>query len=169
MCLRIGILEGHCRSRYGCLEVCVEPRCDWGRNSGGSGDFRWEFGSNFHFWWDLCRVGICVGGDRGRIVLSGTGLDLVGCGGNGTFLGGRCSGFVWGGEEVFVLVHLCQEGRDVGGLMVGEVVGLFECGSRLGKESVVSCTFALSFGFTFLLFRLFGRSYSLGLAVWSLL
>jgi hypothetical protein len=41
--------------------------------------------------------------------------------------------------------------------MVGEVVVLFECGSRLGKESVVSCTFALSFGFTFLLFRLFGR------------
>jgi hypothetical protein len=40
---------------------------------------------------------------------------------------------VWGGKEVFVLVHLCQEGRDVGGLVVGEVVVLVECGSRLGK------------------------------------
>ena len=41
--------------------------------------------------------------------------------------------------------------------MVGEVVVLFEGGSRLGKESVVAFTFALSFGLTFLLFRLFER------------
>ncbi len=46
--------------------------------------------------------------------------------------------------------------------MVGEVVVLFECGSRLGKESVVSCTFALSFSFTFLLFRLFGSFVGFG-------
>ncbi len=53
-------------------------------------------------------------------------------------------------------VHLCQEGRDVGGLMVGELVVLFEGGSRLCKKSTVSFMFALSFCFAFLLFRLVG-------------
>ncbi len=54
-------------------------------------------------------------------------------------------------------MHLGQEGRDVGCLMVGEVVVLFEVVSRLGKESVVSFTFALSSCFAFLLFRLVGQ------------
>ncbi len=40
--------------------------------------------------------------------------------------------------------------------MVGKVVVLFEGGARVGKEFVVSFTFAMSFGFAFLLFRLFG-------------
>ena len=53
-------------------------------------------------------------------------------------------------------VHLCQEGRDVGCLMIGEFVVLFEDDPRLCKESIVSFTFALSFGFAFLLFRLVG-------------
>ena len=53
-------------------------------------------------------------------------------------------------------MHVCQEGRDVGCLMVGEVVVLFECVPRLCKEFVVSFTFALSFCFAFLLFRLVG-------------
>ncbi len=53
-------------------------------------------------------------------------------------------------------MHLCQEGRDVGCLVVGEVVVLFECGPRLCKESVVAFTLALSFFFAFLLFRLVG-------------
>ncbi len=52
-------------------------------------------------------------------------------------------------------VYLCQEGTDVGCLMVCEVVVLFERGPRLG-ESVVSFTIALSFCFAFLLFRLVG-------------
>ncbi len=63
---------------------------------------------------------------------------------------------MWGVKEVVVLVHLCQEGRDVGGLMVGEIVLSFEGGPCLCKESVVSFTFALSFFFAFLLFRLVG-------------
>jgi hypothetical protein len=58
-------------------------------------------------------------------------------------------------------VHLCQEGRDVGCLMVVEVLVLFECGPRLGKESVVSFTFTLSLCFAFLLFRRFGRRISM--------
>ena len=53
-------------------------------------------------------------------------------------------------------VHLCQEGRDVGGLMVGELVVLFEGGPRLCKESIVSFMFALLLCFAFLLFRLVG-------------
>jgi hypothetical protein len=60
----------------------------------------------------------------------------------------------WVSEGLF-LVHLCQECGDVGCLIVGELVLMFECGSRLCKESVVSFTFALSFGFALLLFRLF--------------
>ncbi len=40
--------------------------------------------------------------------------------------------------------------------MVGKVVVLFEGSPRLGKESVVSFTFTLSFCFAFLLFRLVG-------------
>jgi hypothetical protein len=87
--------------------------------------------------------------------------ERIGAGSCWVLLGCDISGWswfwvVWGGKEVFVLVHLCQEGRDVGCLMVGEVVVLFEGGSRLGKESVVSFTFALSFCFVFLLFRLVG-------------
>ncbi len=53
-------------------------------------------------------------------------------------------------------MHVCQEGRDVVCLMVGEVVVLFGCVPRLCKEFVVSFTFALSFCFAVLLFRLFG-------------
>ncbi len=64
-------------------------------------------------------------------------------------------------------VHLWQEGRDVGCLMVGELVVLLEDGSRLGKESVVLFTFALSFCFAFLLFRLFGRPYSQRLSLFA--
>ncbi len=42
--LRIGFREGYCRSLSGCFEACVEPRCVWGRNSEGSGGFRWFLG-----------------------------------------------------------------------------------------------------------------------------
>ena len=62
---------------------------------------------------------------------------------------------VGGGKEVFVLVHLCQERRDVGCLMVGEVILVFEGVPRMGKKVVVSFTFALSFCSSFLLFRWF--------------
>ncbi len=77
-----------------------------GRNSEGSGGFRWVFGTNFHFWWGLCRVGICVGGGLGMIVLGGTGLDLVGCGWNGTFLGGPDSGLC-GGKKKSLSLYIC--------------------------------------------------------------
>ncbi len=40
--------------------------------------------------------------------------------------------------------------------MVGEMVVLFEGGPCMGKKSVVSFTFALSFCSSFLLFGLFG-------------
>jgi len=106
LCRRLGFLEGYCRSRCGCLEVCVEPRCVWGRNAGGSVDFRWEFGSIFHFWSCLCRVCICVGGDLGMIVLSGTGLDLVGCDRNGIFLVGPGSGLC-GGQRKSLSLCIC--------------------------------------------------------------
>ena len=62
---------------------------------------------------------------------------------------------VLGEKEVFVLVHLCQECGDVGCLMVGEVISLFEGGPRTGKEFVISFTFALSFCSSCLLFRWF--------------
>ena len=65
----------------------MEPRCVWGRSSEGSGGFRWVFGSNFHFWWGLCRVGICVGGHLGVIVRSASGLNVVGFCWDVTFLG----------------------------------------------------------------------------------
>ncbi len=68
--------------------------------------FRWVFGSNVHFWWGLCRVGICGGGDRGMIVLSGTGLDLVGCDRNGIFLGGPGSGLC-GGKKKSLSLCIC--------------------------------------------------------------
>ncbi len=45
--------------------------------------------------------------------------------------------------------------------MVGEVVVLFEGVPRVGKESVVAFTFALSFCSSFLLFGLFGRFFLL--------
>ena len=51
-----------------------------------------------------------------------------------------------------IIVHLVEECRDVGGVVVGEVVVLFEFGSCMGKKSVVSFTFALPFCFSFLLF-----------------
>ncbi len=44
-------------------------------------------------------MGICVGGDLGMIVLSGTGLDLVGFCGDETFLGGPGSGLCVGGKK----------------------------------------------------------------------
>ena len=62
---------------------------------------------------------------------------------------------VGGVKEGFVLVHLCQERRDVGCLMVGEVILVFEGVPRMGKKVVVSFTFALSFFSSFLLFRWF--------------
>ena len=49
-------------------------------------------------------------------------------------------------------MHLCEECRDVSGFVVGEMVVLLEFGSCMGKKSVVSFTFALSFCFAFLLF-----------------
>ncbi len=59
---------------------------------------------------------------------------------------------VWGEKEVFVLVHVCQKGRDVGCLMVGKVVVLFEGSPRLGKESVASFTCTLPFALRFCCF-----------------
>ncbi len=106
LCLRLGFLEGYCRSLSGCLGACVEPRCVWGRNSEGSGGFRWVFGPNVHFWGSWCRVGICVGGDLGMIVLSGTWLDLVGCDRNGIFLGGPSSGLC-GGKKKSLSLCMC--------------------------------------------------------------
>ncbi len=51
-------------------------------------------------------MGICVGGDLGMIVLSGTGLDLVGCDSNGIFLSG--SGFgLCGGKKKFLSLCIC--------------------------------------------------------------
>ena len=63
---------------------------------------------------------------------------------------------VWGGEEVFVLVHLVEECGDVGGLVVGELVVVVECVARVCKELVVSFPFTLSFCSSFLLFGLWG-------------
>ncbi len=51
-------------------------------------------------------MGICVGGDCGMILLGGTGLDLVGCGGNGTFLGGPGSGLC-GGDKKSLSLCIC--------------------------------------------------------------
>ncbi len=42
---------------------------------------------------------ICVGGNLGMIVLSGTGLDLIGLCCNVTFLGGPGSGLCVGGKK----------------------------------------------------------------------
>ncbi len=70
----------------------MEPRCVWGRNSEGSGGFRWVFGSNFHFWCGLCKVGICVGGHLRMIVRSGSELNLVGFCWDVIFLGSSGSG-----------------------------------------------------------------------------
>ena len=78
LCLLRGCLEVYCRSRCGCLEGGVEPRCVWVWNLEGSGGFRWVLGSNFHFWWVLCRVGIWVGGDLRKMFWFGSGLNLVG-------------------------------------------------------------------------------------------
>ena len=65
---------------------------------------------------------------------------------------------VWGGEEVFVLVHLCQEVelRDGGGLLVAELVVVFEDGSCVGKKLVGSFTFSLFLCPSYLLLRLCG-------------
>ena len=46
--------------------------------------------------------------------------------------------------------------RYVGGLLVAELVVVFEGGSCVGKKSVVAFTFALFLRSSFLLFRLFG-------------
>ena len=65
---------------------------------------------------------------------------------------------VWGGEEVFVLVHLCQEVelRDGGGLLVAELVVVFEDGSCVGKKLVGSFTFSLFLCASYLLLRVCG-------------
>ena len=65
---------------------------------------------------------------------------------------------MWGGEEFFVLVHLCQEVevRDVGCLLVAELVVVFEGGSCVGKKFVVAFTFSLFLRSSFLLSRLCG-------------
>ena len=65
---------------------------------------------------------------------------------------------VWGGEEVFVLVHLCQEVelRDGGGLLVVELVVVFEDGSCVGKKLVGSFTFSLFLCASYLLLRVCG-------------
>ena len=73
----IGVLEGYCRSLFGCGGPMVEPRCVRARNLGGSGGFRWVFGSNCHFWWVCCRFAMCVGWVLGIIVLSGGRLCLA--------------------------------------------------------------------------------------------
>ena len=61
-------------------------------------------------------------------------------------------------EEVSVCVHFVQEAevRDVGCLVVAELVVVFEGGSCVGKKSVVAFTFSLFLRSSFLLFRLFG-------------
>ena len=51
-----------------------------------------------------------------------------------------------------IIVHLVEECRDFGGVVVVEVVVLFEFGSCMGKKFVFSVTFALPFCFSFWLF-----------------
>ncbi len=53
-----------------------------------------------------------------------------------------------------IVVHLFQEGRDIGCLMIAELVVVsFECGSCVGKKSVVAFSFSLFLLLSVLLFR----------------
>jgi hypothetical protein len=69
-----------------------------------------------------------------------------------------CAKLVWFGiglacEEVFICVHFVQEAkvRDVGCLLVAELVVVFEGGSCVGKKFVVAFTFSLFLRSSFLL------------------
>ncbi len=95
---------------------------------------------------------VCLVGGRGNLVgrrgqaheRLREALSSLGWTNFGWWLGGFC------GKVVAIIVHLVEERRDVG--LVVELVVLFDCGACVGKKLVVSVTFALPFGFSFLLF-----------------